>query len=145
MRKIIIDLPLDLFNAATAKESKDKPYNVCLSCPYRTTYCDGPQCLAMSYTRWVEWINTLAKKQKLTRAEIAELADLPLPTVISALHGKAKDIKMYTAAAITRAVKGGTWGQYPCHFVAMMMNSEIVELDSSHQASQLKFELEQKE
>lgn len=129
MKKIITELPEALFEAAQRPEAKAKPYDLCIECSYRKDSCDGPQCLAMEYERWVEWINILAKRQGYTRAVIAEKANLSLATVNSVLSGKSKDVKMYTAAAITRAVKGGTWAQYPCHFVAQMMQSKIIEYD----------------
>lgn len=133
MKKIIIDMPVGLMDAAKSPEAKDKPYNVCYSCPALEDGCDGPNCLAMLYNRWVEWINALAKRKGLTRAVIAELANLSLATVNNALSGKSQDIKLYTAAAITKAVKGGSWGKYPCHFVALLMHADFVEMDDVEQ------------
>lgn len=127
MEKIIIKTPVDFIHSAKSKEADEHPYDICLTCPYLKESCDGPNCLAMLYDRWVEWINELAKRNGITRAAIAEKANISLATVNSALSGKAKDIRLYTAAAITKAVKGGSWGKRPCHFAALLSTGEYEE------------------
>ena len=135
MEKIIIKTPVDFIRSAQSKEADEHPYDICLTCPFLKESCDGPNCLAMLYDRWVEWINNLAKRNGLTRAAIAEKSNLSLATVNSALSGKAKDIRLYTAAAITKAVKGGSWGKRPCHFAALLSSNQYEETsDISHTA-----------
>lgn len=121
MIKIPVDAPKAMLDFARSEQAKEKPYDLCLLCPFMGTSCDGPNILAMEYPRWVEWANDRAKKQKMTRGEIAAIADLPKSTVDSALSGKLYDTRSETMRKITKAIVGGCWGQYPCHLASLLM------------------------
>lgn len=133
MKKLVMDVPLELVKAAQLPDTQEKPYNLCYYCPAFRKKCDGPNCFAMLYPRWVEWINALAKKYHLTRQKIADKSNLPLATVNSALSGKSQDIRLSTAAAITKVVtdenEDACWGDYACFFAYLLMNSDYVEID----------------
>lgn len=125
MVKLNIDLPKSMFRIAQNDGTREKPYDLCLSCPFFGESCDGPNVLAMEYPRWVEWANTRARQLGLTRADIAERSNLPKGTVDSALSGRNKDIRSATMRDITEVLIGGCWGQYPCHLAAMLMRGEL--------------------
>ena len=65
-----------------------KPYNKCLSCPHRSTRCDGPRTSAMELRRWCEFMRDMKELNGLTNLEIAEkcIADSRLDFVISSVH-----------------------------------------------------------
>lgn len=129
MVNIRFEVPKKMRDLAQQSGIKDTPYDLCLACPFFGESCDGPNVLAMTTDRWIEWANALAKKLKYTRAYIAESANLPLGTVNSVLGGKVNDVRHSTMQAITKVLVGGCWGNYPCHFAALMMDGELEETD----------------
>ena len=126
--KVVISVPKELKNAI-ANADPNKPYDICLVCNFLSNTCDGPNFMAMEYSRWVEWANLRIKKLGVTRAKVAEEANLPLSTLNSILSGRTHDIKMSTMRDITHVLVGGSWGQYPCHIAALLMNSEELRVD----------------
>ena len=126
--KVVISVPKELKNAIETSDP-NKPYNICLVCDFLSNTCDGPNFTAMEYTRWVEWSNLRIKGLGLTRAKVAEEANLPLSTLNSILSGRTHDIKMSTMRDITKVLVSGCWGQYPCHIAALIMNSEELRVD----------------
>ena len=126
--KVVISVPKELKNAI-ANADPNKPYDICLVCDFLSHSCDGPNFMAMEYCRWVEWANLRIKKMGVTRAKVAEEANLPLSTLNSILSGRTHDIKMSTMRDITKVLVGGSWGQYPCHIAALLMNSEELRVD----------------
>lgn len=131
MKKINIDVPKKMLDIAQSADAENKPYDICLHCPFMGVTCDGPNITAMSYARWVEWASKLAKQNGLTHSVIADQANLPKGTVDSALSGKNKDIRADTKRMITKAIVGGCWGQYPCHMAAQLMFGNLEE-DEMH-------------
>lgn len=121
MLKILVDAPKTMVEYAKTASAKDKPYDICLHCPFISESCDGPNILAMDYPRWVEWARDRMKLRDLTKGEIALQNGLPLSTVKSALSGNSYDIRTETMREITRVLIGGCWGQYPCHLAAILM------------------------
>lgn len=97
------------------EELKDKPYNLCLRCKRMSSTCDGPNVLAMKYSRLVEWCNALARKKKLSRPDIAEGSNMALGTVVNFLSERTDDVMFSTLQPIVQFLVGGCWGQYPCH------------------------------
>ena len=148
MIKIPVDAPKTMLDFARSEQAKEKPYDVCLHCPFMGISCDGPNILAMEYPRWVEWANDRAKRQGLTRAEIASRADLPKSTVDSALSGKLYDTKSETMRKITKAIIGGCWGQYPCHLAYLLMENgaedDTIEQLEKEKAAWIKEECQKK-
>lgn len=128
MGKVVINIPPGL-RQAIEKNDPDKPYDICLDCAFLQDSCDGPNMLAMEYPRWVEWANSRAKQLRLTRAMIAEQANLPKSTLDSILSGRTQDIRASTMRAITHVLVGGCWGQYPCHLAALLIRSEELHVD----------------
>lgn len=126
--KVVISVPKELKNAISNADP-NKPYDICLVCDFLSHSCDGPNFMAMEYCRWVEWANLRIKKLGVTRAKVAEEANLPLSTLNSILSGRTRDIKMSTMRDITHVLVGGCWGQYPCHIAALLMNSEELRVD----------------
>lgn len=93
-----------------------KPYDVCLECPHLGQSCDGPNFLAMTPERWVEWCLTRKKILNITNQHIADASNTPKGTVDRVLSGRgATDIRLSTMQHITQCLVGGTWGQFPCH------------------------------
>lgn len=135
MGKIVIKIPTDL-RQAIGRADPEKPYNICLDCEFLQESCDGPNMLAMDYPRWVEWANARAKQLRLTRAQIAEQANLPKSTLDSILSGRTQDIRASTMRAITKVLVGGCWGRYPCHLAALLMESEELRMDEQIAALQ---------
>jgi len=133
--KVVINIPSGL-RQAIEKTDPEKPYDICLDCAFLQNSCDGPNILAMEYPRWVEWANSRAKQLRLTRAQIAEKANLPKSTLDSILSGRTQDIRASTMRAITRVLVGGCWGQYPCHLAALLMESEELRVDEQIAALQ---------
>ena len=127
MRKFVLSVPKDMVEIAKSADIAEKPYNICLKCPYRGRSCDGPNCLAMEMPRLIEWNDSLAKTQGFTRAKTAERADIPLGTLNSIMTGRTPDPRHSTMQAITRANSGGSWGKYPCHLAAILMDKEMFE------------------
>lgn len=131
MQKIQISVPQNIYSTLIDGDFQGRPYDICLSCPYAGRTCDGPNFLAMSHDRWVEWCNLRAKKLNLSRAHIADMAGLSKATVDSALSGRVSDIRASTMAAILRVLMAGCWGEYPCHFASVFINGDAETLDTS--------------
>lgn len=125
MVNISFDAPREMLELAKSPEAREKPYNLCLKCPFMNKSCDGPNILSMEYPRWVEWANDRAKQLGLTRAAISELSNVPKGTVDTALAGKNADIRTATMRDITKVLIGGCWGQYPCHFASLLINDKL--------------------
>lgn len=142
MKKIAFDVPRKMFQVAQQPGAKDTPYDLCLQCPFMNETCDGPNVLAMSNERWVEWANRRANQMDLTRADIAEQSGIPLSTINTVMSGRTKDARHSTIRDITRVLIGGCWGQYPCHFAALLLNGDQLE-EESDQALELKHLREQ--
>lgn len=128
---------------------ENKPYNICLSCPHLGKSCDGPNFLAMSFERWLEWCTIRADALDLTHADIAARAGIAKGTVDSILSGRSGDVRRETMAAITHALTGECWGQYPCHdlYTAQRDTAWLAdELNDAHEEiSRLKGDLEKLE
>ena len=94
--------------------SKDKPYNRCLSCPYRKVQCDGPRTSAMPLLRWCEFMRDMKEANGLTNAYIAEKSGVSIKRIerLMALNCE-QDIMRETARLIEDAVIGSS-NQYPC-------------------------------
>lgn len=144
MKKIAFDVPRKMFQVAQQPGAKDTPYDLCLQCPFMNETCDGPNVLAMTNERWVEWANRRANQMDLTRSDIAEHSGIPLSTINTVMSGRTKDARHSTIRDITRVLIGGCWGQYPCHFAALLLNGDQLE-EESDQALELKHLREQVE
>lgn len=132
MKKIAFDVPRKMIQVAQQPGAKDAPYDVCLHCPFISESCDGPNVLAMTNERWVQWANRRANQMELTRAEIAETSNIPLSTINTVMSGRTKDMRHSTMQAITRVLVGGCWGQYPCHLASLMITGAQLEDESEH-------------
>ena len=130
MLKISFDAPKSMVDYAQTSAAKEKPYDICLHCPFISESCDGPNILAMDYPRWVEWANQRMKRMNLTKGEVALQSGIPQSTVKSALSGVTYDIRTETMREITRVLIGGCWGQYPCHLAAVLMAGNVQEAES---------------
>lgn len=131
-----VDAPKSMIDFCKTTEAKEKPYNICLKCPFIRESCDGPNILALEYHRWVEWSKDWIKQHKITRQGVADAAGLPLSTINSALSGTGYDIKTDTMRRITKALVGGCWGQYPCHLAAILMDG-TAEVDTGEDAKRI--------
>lgn len=131
MVHIQMEVPKSMRDYSQSPEAREKPYNICLLCPAVGITCDGPNIMAMEYPRWVEWALRLMRDRKMTYAELALASGLSLPTVKSALSGKGYDVRTETMRAITRALIGGCWGQFPCHLAALLMEDQAHEVEPS--------------
>lgn len=141
MKRIVIEIPDKLWEAALSPEAKIKPYNVCHFCDFMSETCDGPNGLAMGEGRWVEWSTEAAKRKNKSRAAISEDAGVPIATFNSIMSGKTRDARYSTMQALTRAHIGGCWGKYPCHMVALIMNGKAEETPVSGMENQLRAEI----
>lgn len=99
------------FSPATLVE---KPYNRCVTCPNLGVRCDGPNPLALTPERRIEWAKLRKDYKGFTNAYIAEKAGLAELTVTRFFAGTMKDMRVSTLEAIYRVLVDGTWGQYPC-------------------------------
>jgi len=144
MVKIQFDVPKSMIDFCHTKTAKSKLYDICLQCPYMRESCDGPNVLAMEYVRWAEWARERIKRMGLARADVAEEAELSLSTVNSALSGAGYDIRTDTMRRITKAIIGGCWGQYPCHFAALLIEGADLEDGDKDSAGEfvIKWDLE---
>ncbi|MBQ7908470.1 MAG: hypothetical protein IJ311_03120 [Elusimicrobiaceae bacterium] len=94
--------------------TEDKPYNKCIACPNLGVRCDGPNFLAMSGERWVEWCKIRKDYLKWSNQYLSDISGISKPTVDRILSGHGGDIRNSTMEAITKALVNGTWGQFPC-------------------------------
>lgn len=116
--------------------TNDKPYDVCLTCPYIGKTCDGPNFLAMSTERWSEWARTRKDLLNITNSQLADESEIPKGTIDRVLSGHGGDVRLSTMRAITKQLVGGTWGQYPCHSVQVM--KEEVTAETTQELEQLR-------
>ena len=96
---------------------EEKPYNICISCPKIGQTCDGPNFLAMSVERWCEWCHLRRDHLKWKNQTIADKAGVSKISVDRIMSGDAKDLRITTMQAVTRALVNGVWGQSPCVLV----------------------------
>lgn len=97
---------------------EEKPHNRCVNCVHIGKMCDGPNFLSMELERWCEWCRLRKEYLGWTSAHLAEVADVSKVSVDRIMVANAKDLRISTMQAITKALVNGTWGQYPCVFVA---------------------------
>ena len=92
-----------------------KPYNKCLSCPHRSTRCDGPRTSAMELRRWCEFMRDMKELNGLTNFDIAEKSGVSEKTIerLMALNAD-RDIMRETARLIENAIIGSS-NQHPCY------------------------------
>lgn len=124
---------------------EEKPYNRCINCIHIGNLCDGPNFLAMEIERWCEWCRLRKEYLGWSSAKLAKLADVSKVSVDRIMVVNAKDIRISTMQAVTRALVNGTWGQYPCVLAATenaqagvteceKLRREIAQLKADHKA-----------
>lgn len=96
---------------------EEKPYNVCISCARIGQTCDGPNFLAMTVDRWCEWCRLRRDFLKWKNSTIAEKSGISKITIDRIMAGDAKDLRITTMQAVTRALVNGAWGNAPCVLV----------------------------
>lgn len=96
---------------------EEKPYNICISCPRIGQTCDGPNFLAMTVERWCEWCRLRRDYLKWKNQTIADKTGLSKVSIDRIMNGDAKDLRITTMQAVSRALVNGTWGQSPCVLV----------------------------
>lgn len=96
---------------------EEKPYNICISCPKLGKSCDGPNFLAMSIDRWCEWCKLRRDYLGWKNQKIEAISGVSLPTINRIMRGDAKDQRIGTIQAVTKALVNGAWGQSPCVLV----------------------------
>ncbi len=127
------------------KSLEEKPYNRCINCIHIGKLCDGPNFLAMEIERWCEWCRLRKEYLGWTSAHLAELADVSKVSVDRIMMVNAKDLRISTMQAVTKALVNGTWGQFPCVYVASgntvttaaeceKFKEEIINLKLEHKA-----------
>jgi len=124
MIKLIVEVPQEFVDYIQSTDFKDKPYDLCLQCPFDKKTCDGPDSGTMTYERWAEYMSARAKRDGLTHARIADAAYVSKGTIDSAFSGRGKDMRHSTMRAITQAVTGRDKGRYPCHLAALLMEGK---------------------
>lgn len=132
MKKVLVDVSREMIVYCQSEEAREKPYNICLQCPYMPDSCDGPNVLAMDYRRWGEWAKGRLEQMGLSKSGLSERSGVPLSTVTGVLSGSGYDIRTDTMRRITKVLVGGSWGTYPCHFAALLMDG--VELEDEVEA-----------
>ena len=125
MVKINFDIPKEMIEAAQTAEIKSNPHNLCFFCPAHTVTCAGTNEMALTSEQFVDRANKLAKIMRKTRANIAEDANRPEPTVVSVLTKRTLDPRHSTMQAISKSVNGGCWGAAPCYMAALLLNGQI--------------------
>lgn len=140
MIKIAVDAPKSMIEFAKTQQARDRPYDICLMCPFLRESCDGPNVLAMDYPRWIEWAKERIRQLGITKPQLSERADVPLSTINSALSGTSYDIRSETMRKLTRVLIGGCWGQYPCHLASLLMDGEDLDVDAELEAVQTELE-----
>lgn len=94
--------------------SEEKPYNKCIACPNLGVRCDGPNFLAMSGERWVEWCKLRKDYLGWSNQDVSDISGVSKASVDRILSGHGGDIRTSTMELITKALVNGTWGQFPC-------------------------------
>ena len=98
----------------TKTDFSSKPYNRCLTCPYRSVRCDGPRTSAMELKRWCEFMHDMKEVNGLTNTYIAEKSGVSLKTIEKIMAQNAdQDIMRETARRIEDVIIGSS-NQYPC-------------------------------
>lgn len=129
----------------TRQTLEEKPYNRCINCVHIGKMCDGPNFLAMEIERWCEWCRLRKEYLGWTNAHVAEVANVAKISVDRIMSVNIKDLRISTMQAVTKALVNGTWGQYPCVYVASgntvtttaeceKFNEEIARLRTEHKA-----------
>ncbi len=98
----------------TPRNVEEKPYNACLDCANLGKTCDGPNFLAMTIERWVEWCKLRKMYLHMTAQQLSDLSGVSLPTIERIFSGRTKDPALSTVQLITKALVNGSWGKYPC-------------------------------
>ena len=123
---------------------EEKPHNRCINCVHIGKMCDGPNFLAMDIERWCEWCRLRKEYLGWTNAHVAESANVAKISVDRIMSVNVKDLRISTMQAVTKALVDGTWGQYPCVFVATGNTAtSSAECEKLHdEVARLKAELE---
>lgn len=121
--------------------TEDKPYNKCIACQNLGVRCDGPNFLAMSGERWVEWCKLRKEYLRWSNQDLSDISGISKASVDRILAGHAGDIRNSTMEAITKALVNGTWGQFPCANPTTAANDTAME----RELEQLRIELEKSE
>ena len=100
------------------KTLEEKPYNRCINCIHIGNLCDGPNFLAMEIERWCEWCRLRKEYLGWSSSHLALLAEVSKASIDRIMIVNAKDIRISTMQAVTRALVNGTWGKYPCVLAA---------------------------
>jgi len=127
------------------KTLEEKPYNRCINCVHIGKMCDGPNFLAMELERWCEWCHLRKDYLGWTHSHIAKIANVSKVSVDRIMSVNIKDLRISTMQAVTKALVNGTWGQYPCVYVASgnavtttaeceKFNEEIARMRVEHKA-----------
>lgn len=144
MKKILVDVSKQMVEYCQSSEAREKPYNICLQCPYMPDSCDGPNVLAMEYPRWVEWVKGRMSQMGLSKNALSERSGVALSTIKGFLSESGYDIRTDTMRRITKVLVGGSWGTYPCHFAALLMEGTDLDEDTdSKKAAELEAEVEE--
>lgn len=98
----------------TPRNVEEKPYNACLDCANLGKTCDGPNFLAMTIERWVEWCKLRKIYLHMTAQNLSDASGVSLPTIERIFSGRTKDPALSTVQLITKALVNGSWGMYPC-------------------------------
>lgn len=98
----------------TPRNIEEKPYNACLDCANLGKTCDGPNFLAMTIERWVEWCKLRKMYLHMTAQQLSDASGVSLPTIERIFSGRTKDPALSTVQLITKALVNGSWGMYPC-------------------------------
>ena len=98
----------------TPRNVEEKPYNACLDCANLGKTCDGPNFLAMTIERWVEWCKLRKMYLHMTAQNLSDASGVSLPTIERIFSGRTKDPALSTVQLITKALVNGSWGMYPC-------------------------------
>jgi transcriptional regulator with XRE-family HTH domain len=97
---------------------EEKPYNICISCPYIGQTCDGPNFLAMPIERFCEWCKLRRDYLGWKNQFVADKAGVSKISVDRIMAGDSKDLRITTMQAVARALVNGVWGHSPCVLVA---------------------------
>ena len=97
---------------------EEKPYNICICCPYIGQTCDGPNFLAMSVEEFCEWCRLRRDYLGWKNQKVADKAGVSKISVDRIMAGDSKDLRITTMQAVARALVNGVWGKSPCVLVA---------------------------
>jgi transcriptional regulator with XRE-family HTH domain len=71
----------------------------------------------MTVERWCEWCHLRRDHLKWKNQTIADKAGVSKVSIDRIMAGDAKDIRITTMQAVTKALVNGVWGQSPCVLV----------------------------